>query len=72
MATGYATVNLGLIAAKPEKKTTFLDYLLKVEAWLDKRSSGRILYTFDDRDLADIGLSRAGVEGLNADAERIH
>ncbi|MCG7392788.1 DUF1127 domain-containing protein [Microvirga sp. ACRRW] len=71
MATGYATVNLGFIAAKPEKKTTFMDYLLKAEAWLDRRSTSRALYTFNDRDLADIGLSRADVEGLNADAKLV-
>ncbi len=71
MATGYATVNLGFVTAKPERKISFLDHLLKVEAWLDRRASSRALYTFNDRELADIGLSRADVEGLNADAERL-
>ena len=71
MATGYATVNLGYVAAKTEKKATFLDYLLKVEAWLDRHSSSRALYTMNDRALADLGLSRADVEGLNLDAEKI-
>ena len=66
MVTAYTTVNLGFITAKPEKKITFLDYLLRFEAWLDRRASSRTLYSLNDRDLADIGLSRADVEGLNA------
>jgi uncharacterized protein YjiS (DUF1127 family) len=66
MAIGCTTVNLGLIAAKPEKRTTFLEHLLRLEAWLDGRTSSRVLYRMSDRDLADIGLSRAEVEGLNA------
>lgn len=70
MATGYATVNLGFAAAKPEKKVNFLDYLLRLEAWLDTRTSSRALYSMTDRDLADIGLSRADVEGLNAEFGR--
>ena len=65
MATGYATVNLGFVAAKPERKKTMLDYLLRFEYWLDTRSSSRELYRMNDHDLADIGLSRADVEGLN-------
>ncbi|SCY46210.1 DUF1127 domain-containing protein [Microvirga guangxiensis] len=71
MATGYATVNLGFVAAKPEKKNTFMDHLLKVEAWLDRRRTSRILYTLTDRDLADLGLSHADVDGLNEEAERL-
>lgn len=65
MAIGCTTVNLGFVDAKPEKKTVLLDYLVKLEAWLDRRTSSRALYTFNDRDLADIGLTRADVEGLN-------
>lgn len=71
MATGYATVNLGHVTAKPEKTISLMDYFLKVEAWLDRRSSSRILYTLNDRALADLGLSRADVEGLNAEADQI-
>lgn len=65
MATGYATVNLGFARAKPERKTTMLDYLLRFEYWLDNRSSSRELYRMNDRDLADMGLSKADVDGLN-------
>ena len=65
MAIGCTTVNLGLVEAKSEKKIVFLGYLVKLEAWLDRRTSSKALYTFNDRDLADIGLSRADVEGLN-------
>lgn len=65
MATGCATVNLGFAAAKPERTTTMLDYLLRFEYWLDNRSSSRELYRMNDRDLADIGLSKADVEGMN-------
>ena len=42
-----------------------LDYLLRFEYWLDNRSSSRELYRMNDHDLADIGLSKADVEGLN-------
>jgi uncharacterized protein YjiS (DUF1127 family) len=66
MATGCTTVNLGFVTAKPDKRITFLDYLLRFEAWLDRRASCRTLYSLNDRDLADIGLSRADVECLNA------
>jgi uncharacterized protein YjiS (DUF1127 family) len=65
MATGCATVNLGFAPAKPERTTTMLDYLLRFEYWLDNRSSSRELYRMNDHDLADIGLSKADVEGLN-------
>ena len=65
MANGCSTVNLGFIAAKPERKTRMLDYLLRFEFWLENRSSSRELYRMSDRDLADLGLSRADVEGLN-------
>jgi uncharacterized protein YjiS (DUF1127 family) len=37
-----------------------------VEAWLDGRASGRALHRLDDRELADIGLSRADVERFDA------
>jgi uncharacterized protein YjiS (DUF1127 family) len=65
MATGCTTVNLGFVAAKPESKTSVLDYLLRFEYWLDSRSSSRELYRMNDHDLADIGLSKADVDGLN-------
>lgn len=66
MATGCATVNLGFVEAKPERTTTMLDYLLRFEFWLENRSTSRELYRMSDRDLADLGLSKADVEGLNA------
>jgi uncharacterized protein YjiS (DUF1127 family) len=65
MATAFATVNLGSFADKTEKRSLLLPLLLKAEAWLDRRASRRALYRMDDRGLADIGLSRADVEGLN-------
>jgi len=72
MATACTTVNLGFIDAKPEKRTTFLDHLLRLEAWLDRQASSRVLYDMSDRDLADLGLSRADVEGLNAASWQDH
>jgi uncharacterized protein YjiS (DUF1127 family) len=36
--------------------------LLKVEAWLDARANRRVLYSLDDRTLADIGLTRDDVD----------
>lgn len=68
MATACTTVNLGYVAAKPEKKSALLPFLLRLEAWLDRRAGSRILYRLDDRGLADIGLSRADVDGLNVDS----
>jgi uncharacterized protein YjiS (DUF1127 family) len=65
MTTAFATVNLGSYAGKTEKRSLFLPFLLKIEAWLDRRASQRVLYRMDDRGLADIGLSRADVEGVN-------
>lgn len=65
MATGYTAVNLGFDTLHREKKSTLLQFLLRFEAWLDRRRSSKALYRMDDRDLADIGLSRADVEGLN-------
>jgi uncharacterized protein YjiS (DUF1127 family) len=47
-----------------------LRLLLAFEAWQDRRASRRALYRMDDRALADIGLSRADVEGIN-EAENI-
>ncbi|WP_262029364.1 DUF1127 domain-containing protein [Microvirga sp. Mcv34] len=65
MAIGYAAGNLGLTWARRERKTGLLQLLLRFEAWLDARRNARALYTMDDRALADIGLSRSDVEGLN-------
>lgn len=65
MATGYATANLGLHAARRESRTTIMDLLLRYEAWLDRRRTVKTLYELDDHALADIGLSRADVDGLN-------
>jgi uncharacterized protein YjiS (DUF1127 family) len=42
-----------------------LNLLLRYEAWLDRRRTSKVLYELDDHALADIGLSRADVEGLN-------
>lgn len=66
MAIGYATVNLGFEAAKRERKSSLLQLLLRFEDWFDRRRSSRVLYGMTDHELADIGLSRADVEGLNA------
>ena len=65
MAIGYAAANLGLHSARRERKSTLLQLLLRYEAWLDGRRNAKVLYRMDDRELADIGLSRADVEGLN-------
>jgi uncharacterized protein YjiS (DUF1127 family) len=72
MAIGHATVNLGFHATRREQKSTLLQLLLRYEAWLDERRNSRTLYRMDDRALADIGLSRADVEGLNAASWQDH
>ena len=46
--------------------------LLRFETWLDRRKTSKELYGMDDRALADIGLSRADVEGLNAASWQDH
>ena len=65
MATGYATANLGFHTTRRERRNTLMNLLLRVEAWLERRRTSRILYELDDHALHDIGLSRADVEGLN-------
>ncbi|WP_160310403.1 DUF1127 domain-containing protein [Microvirga vignae] len=72
MATGYTAVNLGFSTVTRERQSTLLKLLLRYEAWLDRRRSARILYNMDDRSLADIGLSRADVEGLNTASWQDH
>jgi uncharacterized protein YjiS (DUF1127 family) len=67
MAIGIATVNLGSHAAPARRSGRGLQLLLALEAWLDARASRRALYRMDDHALADIGLSRADVEGANTD-----
>ena len=72
MAIGYASANLGLHAARHEHRTIVLELLLRFESWLDRRKSSKELYGMDDRTLADIGLSRADVESLNAASWQDH
>lgn len=72
MAIGYATANLGLHTARRERGISLLQILLRFETWLDRRRTSKALYTLDDRELADIGLSRADVEGLNVASWQDH
>ena len=72
MAIGYASANLGFHAARRERRTIVLDLLLRFESWLDSRKTSKELYGMDDRALADIGLSRADVEGLNVASWQDH
>ena len=65
MAIGYAAGNLGLHTTRRARGNTLMNLLLRYEAWLDRRRTSKILYELDDHALADIGLSRADVEGLN-------
>jgi uncharacterized protein YjiS (DUF1127 family) len=67
MAFGTATINLGSTALQPRRADRLLRLLLTVEAWLDRRASRRALYRMDDHALADIGLSRADVDGIDHD-----
>ena len=72
MAIGYASANLGLHTARREHRNNVLELLLRFESWLDRRKSSKELYQMDDRALADIGLSRADVDGLNAASWQDH
>ena len=62
MALGTAAVNLFHTPAKPHGTGRLLDLLLRYEAWLDARANRRVLYSLDDRTLADIGLTRDDVD----------
>lgn len=72
MAIGHATVNLGTHALKRGRSFALLPLVLKLEAWLEQRRTARTLYRLDDRALADIGLSRADVEGVNTASWQDH
>jgi uncharacterized protein YjiS (DUF1127 family) len=72
MAIGHASANLGFHTIRRERRNTVLDVLLRFESWLDRRRTSKELYGMDDRSLADIGLSRADVEGLNAASWQDH
>ena len=72
MAIGHTAINLGLHTTSREHGKTLLELLLRFEAWLDRRKTSRILYRLDDHALADIGLSRADVEGLNTASWQNH
>lgn len=72
MAIGYASANLGLHTTRRERRNTVLDVLLRFESWLDRRRTSKELYRMDDHELADIGLSRADVEGLNVSSWQDH
>jgi uncharacterized protein YjiS (DUF1127 family) len=65
MAIGHAAANLGFYSTRREHRNILLDFVLRAEAWLDRRRTSKVLYKLDDHALADIGLSRADVEGLN-------
>ncbi|MGL4285430.1 MAG: DUF1127 domain-containing protein [Phreatobacter sp.] len=47
-------------------ESRLLALVLRIEAWFAARVSARSLYGLDDRALADLGLSRADVEAINA------
>lgn len=72
MAMGYATANLGFHTTRRDSRNMLMDLLLRCEAWLDRRRTSKVLYELDDHALADIGLSRADVEGLNAASWQDH
>lgn len=53
-------------------ESRLLALVLRVEAWFAARASARALYGLDDRALADLGLSRADVEAVNAKAGTVN
>jgi uncharacterized protein YjiS (DUF1127 family) len=72
MAMGHTAANLGFYSGRREHGSPILGLLLRVEAWLDRRRTSKELYELDDHALADIGLSRADVEGLNTPSWQDH
>ena len=66
MASTLALANLGTTVTREPAGERLLRLLLRVEAWLDRRASSRSLYRLDERGLADLGLSQADVERINA------
>jgi uncharacterized protein YjiS (DUF1127 family) len=63
MAIALSVENLASYRERPAIK--WMQLLLRVEAWLDERTSRRALYGLDDAALADLGLSRTDVERIN-------
>lgn len=72
MAIGHASANLGFHTTRRERRNVLLEMLLRFESWLDRRRTSKELYRMDDHELADIGLSRADVEGLNVASWQDH
>jgi uncharacterized protein YjiS (DUF1127 family) len=70
MTIATATANLCHSDESHRGRQGFLGLLLQLEAWLDARASRRALYRLDDRALADIGLSRADIDGGDRDTSR--
>jgi uncharacterized protein YjiS (DUF1127 family) len=71
MALGHAIGNLGFFDAREPRRPVLMPYLLKLEAWLDSRSSAHALYGMDERTLRDLALSQADIDGLNTDGSRV-
>jgi uncharacterized protein YjiS (DUF1127 family) len=68
MGLAVATEDLRHFTSRPAPGGWFLRHLLLVEAWLDARESRLALYRLDDRALADIGLTQADLERVDAAA----
>jgi uncharacterized protein YjiS (DUF1127 family) len=62
MTSGTALVHLGPNNVHRPFSETLLAYLLRWEAWLDRRAGRRALQSMTDEGLADIGLSRSDLE----------
>lgn len=69
MASTLAIANLRPAVTAAPVGGGFLALLLRLEAWLDRRASGRALYRMDQRGLADLALSGADVERINTSVE---
>jgi len=60
-----ASENLSLVLNQPAGHG-IAGTLLRLQVWLDARTSARALYRIDDRGLSDLALSRSDVERVNA------
>lgn len=59
--SGFVPAAMALVRRVEDRMIAVLD---RIEERREARASRRLLASFDDRRLADIGLSRADVDGL--------
>jgi len=62
MTFASAIAHLGPTGERRHLAESVLAYVMRWEAWLDRRAGRRALHAMSDEGLADIGLSRSDLE----------